>query len=97
MDVRSAMSAIAGAGGFKVLTSAGSPHTIPGLVVGARTTQAGITVDGDQYAGHKNPEAVALSGYEIESSGQYDPLWVLNPTITVPSGEVKIILGEKAP
>lgn len=89
---RDALSAMGGAGGFRVLTNSDSPFVVKGILIGARTTDAGITVSGKQYnSGHS--QATDISGYEIDSSGNYDPLWLLGATILIPAGVIKIILG----
>ena len=90
---KTVLNLLGGVGGFIILTDSGSPHTIQEICVGAQTTDAGCLVSGVQVSDH--PQATNLSGYEIDNSGNYDPIWCKNTVITVPGGAtVKVILGK---
>ena len=92
MDSKTATIEVSGASGFLNLGVVVWPIT--GLVIAARTLDAGNTVVGKQIAEPKNAAAVPYTGYEIINNGAWDPLWCRDTTITVTAGSVRVALGE---
>ena len=91
---RTTLNAMAGVGGWKILTDADSPYSIDSLVIGARTTDSGVLVSGKQISDNTEVDS-PFTDVELNSSGQFDPLWSRETVITVPTdATVKVFLGD---